>query len=64
MKTQEKIQNLEREIRSLWQVIEDERLWHPSVISELRRRSRLAKQAYARGKLQSSENVFAKLSSR
>lgn len=63
MSTQEKIRKLEQEITTLWRVIEDERLWHPSVVREIKRRAELAHRAYANRRLRKAEDVFAALQS-
>ena len=64
MNTQEKIKELEHEVMALWRVIEDERLWHPSVIREIKRRSQDAHRSYARGGLRKAGEVFAALRKR
>lgn len=61
MRTQEKIKQLEREVATLWTVIEDERLWSPEIIREIQKRSKSARSLYAMGKLKSAERVFEKL---
>ncbi len=61
MRTQTRIQKLERDVAALWQVVEDERLWHPSVIRELKRRSGQARRDHAQGKLRTAREVFASL---
>lgn len=58
MYVQKRIQRLEEEVATLWQVIEDERLWHPSVIQEIKKRSRAARRAHVGGRLRSAEEVF------
>ena len=60
MKTQEKIRKLEREVNTLWQIVEDERLWHPSIIREIQNRSRSARKYHRQGKLKTAKEVFAK----
>ena len=60
MKTQEKIRKLERDIATLWQIVEDERLWHPSVIREIQNRSRAAKLAYRPKKMKTADEIFTK----
>ena len=59
MRTQEKIQQLERDVATLWQIVEDERLWHPSVIREIRQRAQTARRAYVRKQLKTAEEVLA-----
>jgi|SRR3989344_807982 len=59
--TQKEIQKLKKEVETLWQVIGDERLWHPSVIREIQRRSRTARRDHIKGRLRLASEVFAKL---
>ena len=59
MQTIQRLQKLEKEIAILWGVIEDERLWHPSVVREIQRRSRTAKRIHIRGNLKKAEEIFA-----
>lgn len=61
MNTQEKITELEQEITALWRVIEDERLWHPSIIQEIKRRSQNVRSTHGRKELRKAEEVFAML---
>jgi len=58
---QKEIQKLKKEVETLWQVIGDERLWHPSVIREIQRRSRVAHRDQVKGRLRLASEVFAKL---
>jgi len=58
---QKEIQKLKKEVETLWQVIGDERLWHPSVIREIQRRSRAARRDHTKGRLRLTSEVFAKL---
>ncbi len=51
MRIQDRVQKLEKEIGALWRVIDDERLWHPSIVKEIRNRSLHARREFARGKL-------------
>lgn len=64
MSTQEKIRKLEQEITALWRVIEDERLWHPSIVREIKRRAKLARQTYANRRLRKAEEGFVALQSK
>lgn len=61
MNTQEKIRDLENEITALWQVVEDERIWHPSVIREIKRRSQHIRHAQGQAGLRKADEVFAAL---
>jgi len=61
MGTQTRIQKLEREVAALWQVIEDERLWNPSVVQEIRRRSKAARKNLAQKRLRRANDIFARL---
>lgn len=61
MRTQTRIQKLEKEVAALWRILDDERVWHPSVIYEVQKRSKAARQALAKKKLRTAEGVFAKL---
>ena len=45
-------------------MIEDERLWHPSVIHEIKRRSQDANRSYVHGGLRKAGEVFAALRKR
>jgi hypothetical protein len=49
MNTQARIKELEHEVMALWHVVEDERLWDPSVIHGIKQRSQNAHRSYARG---------------
>lgn len=59
--TTEKIQKLEKEITRIWQIIDDELLWDPSVIREIRRRSSMARRSHKNGSLKTAEKVFSSL---
>lgn len=59
MRTQEHIQKLEKEIKAIWKVIDDELLWHPSIIKEIRRRSILARQAHVQDRLRKAAEFFS-----
>ena len=59
MRVQERIQKLEKEIVKLWQVVEDEMLWHPSVVREIKRRSLAARRDHVKGRLRRAEEVLA-----
>lgn len=61
MRTQTRIQKLEKEVALLWHILEDGRVWHPSVVNEIRRRSKIARLALAKKKLQRAEDIFASL---
>ena len=61
MHTRVRLQKLERKVEALWQLVEDERLWHPTVIRELQRRSQSARRAHAGGRLRTAAEVFASL---
>ena len=61
MTTQDKIKQLEREVETLWSVLDDERLWSPRVIEELHKRSLSARGLRAKGKLKTAKEVFARL---
>ena len=61
MNTQAKIRELEYEVTALWRVVEDERLWHPSVIQEIKRRSQDAHRSQAREGLRKAGEVYATL---
>ena len=61
MNTQAKIKELEYEVTALWRVVEDERLWHPSVMREIKRRSQDASRSHAREELRKAGEVFATL---
>lgn len=61
MHTQTRIQKLEKDVAALWRILEDERVWHPSVIYELRKRSKVARQALAKKKLKAAKDLFARL---
>lgn len=61
MKTQEKIKKLEQEVAVLWQVLDDERLWHPSIVLEIRKRSCDARKNHAHKRLKTAQQVFASL---
>ena len=56
---QKEIKKLKKEIEIIWQVIEDERLWHPSVIREIQRRSNTIGKNHR--KLRLAEEVFTLL---
>ena len=59
METQEKIKKLEREVATLWQIIDDERLWDPTVIREIKNRSKIAKKKRANSLLKTAKEVFS-----
>lgn len=59
MRTQERIKNIERQLETLWKVIEDDRLWHPSIIQELQRRSRGARRDHSSRRLRSAAEVLS-----
>lgn len=61
MNTQEKIRDLENEITALRQVVEDERMWHPSIIREIKRRSQHIRRAQGLAGLRKADEVFAAL---
>ena len=61
MTTQEKVRKLEREVAKLWQILDDDRLWDPSLTRELLRRSQTTRKAYGRGSLRPAERVLASL---
>lgn len=61
MNTQEKIRDLENEITALWQVVEDEHMWHPSIIREIKRRSQHIRRAQGQVELRKADEVFAVL---
>lgn len=58
METQEKIKKLEKEVAILWHIIDDERLWEPSIIREIRRRSAIAGRDRVKGRLRTAEEIF------
>lgn len=60
MHVQERVQKLEKEVATLWRVIEDERLWHPSIIQEIKKRSRSARRDHAKGLLRKAEEVLGR----
>ena len=64
IQTQNKIRKLENEIAAIWNVIDDERLWHPSVMREIKRRSEIAHRAYTKGKLRSADKIFGSFGER
>lgn len=55
MTTKEKIQQLEREVAALWHIVEDDRIWDPSVIREIQKRSQKARLDYSQRKLRTAE---------
>jgi len=61
MQTVQKIKKLEREVAALWQIVDDERLWDPSVIREIRKRAKSVNRAYAQKSLRAAKEVFRKL---
>ncbi|MBI2639922.1 MAG: hypothetical protein HYW90_03505 [Candidatus Sungbacteria bacterium] len=61
MRTQTRIQKLEREVAALWQVVKYERLWDLSVVREIRRRSKTARRDFAQKRLRTENDVFARL---
>lgn len=61
MSTQEKIKELEHEITALWRVVEDERIWHPSIIREIKRRSQNVHRVHGQAGLRKADEVFAAL---
>lgn len=61
VKTKEKIQKLEQEVSNLWQIVNEEIFWHPSVIRGIQRRSKLARRALKSGKLRTAEELFQSL---
>jgi uncharacterized protein (UPF0147 family) len=60
MSTAEKVKRLEKEVAVLWQIVEDERLWHPSVIQEIRRRSKQARHDLKEKRLKTVGELFSK----
>lgn len=58
MSMQEKIRDLENEITTLWQVVEDEHMWHPSIIREIKRRSQHIRHAQGQAELRKADEVF------
>ena len=59
MQTDKRLQKLEKEIETIWRVIDENRAWHNSVVTEVRRRSLEARREHQKGKLRSANKVFA-----
>lgn len=58
MTTKEKIQQLEREVATLWHIVEDDRIWDSNVVREIQKRSQKARLDYSKRKLRTAEEVF------
>ncbi|HBT81769.1 hypothetical protein A3B26_02415 [Candidatus Giovannonibacteria bacterium RIFCSPLOWO2_01_FULL_48_47] len=59
LNTEIKIKKMEREIKELWQIVGDEIFWHPSVIDEIKKRSRQSHLNLK--KLKTAKELFASI---
>ena len=57
--TATKIRELQKEVRELRQIVDDEIFWHPTIEKEIRRRSVVSRRHL--GKLKNVKEVFASL---
>lgn len=57
--TKNRIQKIEREIQELWLAVSEDIFWHPTVIKEIKKRSRDGRKLLRSGKLKTLEEVVS-----